>query len=95
MMLLSSPKRQDVISSDAPIPPASLEAISLVDVELVTSGIFSWLLNPRSGITKLELRPDEFMFDQLSHDLGNDRFSSMNATRAHISRNSNWSIASQ
>lgn len=86
VMLLSSPKRQDVISSDAPIPPASLEAISLVDVELVTSGIFSWLLNPRSGITKLELRPDEFMFDQLSHDLGNDRFSSMNATRAHITK---------
>lgn len=86
VMSLSSPTRQDVISPDAPIPPASLEALSLVDVGLVTSGIFCWLLNPRSGITKLELRPDEFMFDQLSQDLGNDRFSIRDATTAHITK---------
>lgn len=60
----------DAIASD---PPASLETFSLTDRELVSSGVLSWSSDPRSGITMLELRFDEFTNDQICRN--GDQFS--------------------
>lgn len=37
------------------IPSSSLEVLSLVKIDLVASGIFTWLMNPLNHIKKLEL----------------------------------------
>lgn len=58
----------------------ALEALSLTDMELVNSGILSWLSNPRSGITRLKLRVDDFTYDQMSET----RFLLLNAATTHI-----------
>lgn len=46
---------KDPTQTGALIPSSSLEALSLVKVDLVASGLFTWLMNPHNNIKRLEL----------------------------------------
>lgn len=59
----------DPIPSDAPEPSATIEALSLYHVDIVSSGILNWLLNPRNGIVKLELYLSDLTHDQRSENM--------------------------